>query len=204
MVQITLVSNDPRVKDIVSEATTVREILEKHDKNYAVAQVAIDSVPLQMGQMDMPIGELIGGAERCIISCMANKDNGAQAVIVGSSCVVKSTLTPDEIKKMKKLHPEALTMVDEDGEPVFAIDIDERTPGSINSFGACFGNATSSDGKATITVLLEPTAENPDDLVYDKLGKALSNLDMMENELREMLPELHEEERRVRAMITRM
>ena len=204
MIKITLVTNNPRVTDIVPETMTVREFLEKHEVNYAIGQTSIDSVPLRIGDMDKTFAELLDGAERAVVSCLAHKDNAASATIVGSACVVKSTLTPEEIKKLKKFHPESLTMVDEDGDPVFAIDIDERGPGSINSNGACFGNATSTDGKASITVLLDPTAENVEELVYERLGQALAYLEEMETSLVEMIPGLEEQERKVRAMITRL
>lgn len=203
MVKITLITSNPKEVDIVPETMTVREFLEKHDVNYGLSSTSIDGVPLANGGMDMSFMEH-QIQDRAIVTCLPNKDNGAQAIVIGSSCVVKSTLTPEEIKRVKKFHPEALVLSDEDGEPVFAIDIDEEMPGSINNNGACFGNATSGDGKATITVVLDPTAENTEDLVYNRIGRALMNLKKMEEQLAEMLPELDDEEREIRAMITRM
>lgn len=203
MVKITLITNNPKEVDIVPETMTVREFLEKHNVNYGLASTSIDGVPVQTGGMDMSFMEH-EIEDRAIVTCLPNKDNGAQAIIVGSSCVVKSTLTPADIKRIKKFHPEALVMEDEDGDPVFAIDIDEEMPGSINNNGACFGNATSSDGKATITIVLDPAAENTEDLVYDRLGRALMYLKDMEEQLAEALPELDTEEREIRSMITRM
>ena len=205
MIQVTLSTNEPRIYDIVPETMTVRQLLEKHSVSYANAQTSIDGFTLQLGQMDTPLGELLGGnADRCTVSCFGNKDNGAQAVIAGASCIIKSRLTPDEIKRVKKLHPEAMTMVDEEGKPVFAIDINDETPGSINNFGACFGAATSSDGKATITVNVQPDVENMEDFVYEKIGKALSCLSELEDGIVEAMPQMDEEERAVRAMITRI
>ena len=203
MIKVTIVSNNPRITDIVAETKTVRQVLEDHDVNYTNASVSMDGFTLQLGDLDKTLAQH-GVTEKTTISALANKDNAAQAIIVGSSCVIKSTLTPDEIKQLKKLHPETLVMTDEDGEPVFAIDIDEETPGSINKVGACFGNATSADGKATITTVLDPTAENPVDLVYEKLGTALSYLSEMEEQIAEVVPTLAEEEARVKAMIVKM
>ena len=203
MVKITLITNNPKVVDIVPETMTVREFLEKHNVNYGLASTSIDGVPVQTGGMDTSFLEH-QIEDRAIVTCLPNKDNGAQAIVVGSSCVVKSTLTPAEIKRIKKFHPEALVMDDEDGDPVFAMDIDEEMPGSINNNGACFGNATSSDGKATITVVLDPTAEDTEELVYDRLGRALMYLKEMEEHIAEVLPELDTEEREIRSMITRI
>lgn len=203
MIKVTLVSNNPRISDIVAETMTVRQVLEKHNVGYTNATVSVDGFSLSLGDLDKSLAQL-GLTEKTTIAALANKDNACQAVIVGSSCVIKSTLTPEEIKQLKKLHPEALLMSDENGEPVFAIDIDDENPGSINSFGACFGNATSADGKATITILLDPTSENTTDLVYEKLGAALANLDDMETQLAEAIPTLAEEEARVRGMIVKL
>lgn len=203
MVKITLITNNPKEIDIVPESMTVREFLEKHDVNYGLGSTSIDGVPLGTGDLDLSFMEH-NINDKAIVTCLANKDNAAQAIVVGSSCVVKSTLTPDEIKRIKKIHPEALMMYDESEEPVFAIDINEEMPGSINNNGACFGSATSSDGKATITVVLDPAAENTVDLVYDRLGRALIYLKDMEDKLREIIPELDNEEREIRSMIVRM
>lgn len=203
MIKVTIVSNNPRVTDIVADTKTVRQILEEHNVTYTNAAVSMDGFTLRLGDLDKSLAQL-GITEKTTISALANKDNAAQAIIVGSSCVVKSALTPDEIKQLKKLHPEALVMTDEDGEPMFAIDIDEESPGSINSVGACFGNATSADGKATITIVLDPTLENPVDVVYEKLGTALSYLKDMEEQLAEVIPTLAEEEARVKEMIIKM
>ena len=203
MIKVTLVSNNPRITDIVPETKTVRQLLEEHDIRYTNASVSVDGFALQLGDLDKTLAQL-GLTEKCTISALANKDNAAQAVIAGSACIIKSTLTPEEIKQLKKLHPEALKMVDEEGEAVFAVDIDPESPGSINNYGACFGNATSDDGKATITVLLDPTAENTPDLVYEKLGKALSYLDEMEEQIAEVIPQLAEEEARIKGMIVKL
>lgn len=203
MVKITLITNNPKEVDIVPETMTVREFLEKHNVNYGIASTSIDGVPLQAGGMDMSFMEH-QIEDRAIVTSLPNKDSGAQAIVVGSSCVVKSTLTPEDIKRIKKFHPEALVMEDEDGDPVFAIDIDETMPGSINNNGACFGGATSTDGKATITIVLDPEAEDTTELVYERLGRALMHLKDMEEQITEALPELETEEREIRSMIVRM
>ena len=203
MVKITLITNNPKEIDIVPETMTVRQFLEKHNVNYGMSSTSIDGVPLQTGALDKQFLEH-QITENAIVTCLPNKDNGAQAIVVGSSCVVKSSLTPADIKRIKKFHPEALVMDDEDGVPVFAIDIDENMPGSMNENGACFGNATSTDGKATITVLLDPAAGDTTELVYNRLGRALMYLKEMEEHIAQVLPDLDTEEREIRSMIVRM
>ena len=49
-------------------------------------------------------------------------ENGTRAVVMGCACVIFSSLTPDEIKRFKALHPEALKMEKEEGGTSFSID----------------------------------------------------------------------------------
>ncbi len=129
---------------------------------------------------------------------------GSKAVVMGCACVIFSSLTPDEIKRFKTFHPEALKMKDEDdGSMVFSIDI-ENGAGSLLPEAATFSNVTSADGKATITVLLDPDIEDPMGAVKDRLGKPLMNLIEMEEQLMKMLPNLKEEEEKIDAQITRL
>ena len=204
MIKVTLVTNNPRKTVMVSETKTIREILEENEISLMNAAVSVNGFTLgSPAELDKTLLEH-EVTDNATISVLVNKNNAAQAIVVGSACVVKSSLTPDEIKQLKKFHPESLTMTDEDGEPVFAIDIDEETPGSINKYGATFGNATGEDGKATITIVLDPSTENAADLVYEKLGHALALLGELEEGLAEVIPTLAEEERRIRAMIVTM
>ena len=135
MVKITLITSNPKEVDIVPETMTVREFLEKHDVNYGLSSTSIDGVPLANGGMDMSFMEH-QIQDRAIVTCLPNKDNGAQAIVIGSSCVVKSALTPEEIKRVKKFHPEALVLSDEDGEPVkteveIAVQVNGKVRGRI-------------------------------------------------------------------------
>lgn len=203
MVKVTLITSSPKVVDIVNENMTIREFLEKHNVNYAVASTSLDGCPQDTSGMDTSFLEH-GVTDRTIVTCLPNKDNAAQAIIVGSSCVIKSTLTSAEIKRVKKLCPDALVMVDDNNEPVFAIDINENMPGSINDNGACFGNATDAEGKATITVVLDPSAPDTEALVFDQLGRNLMRLKEMEEHIANILPEIDTEEQKIKEMIVKM
>lgn len=201
MVKITLITNNPREVDIVPETMTIREFLESHDVNYGIGSTSLDGVTINTEGLDKSfLAHHV--TERAIVTCLANKDNGAQAIVMGSSCVVKSALTPEQIERIKKFHPDALKMYDENDELAFRIDINQATPGSINEYGVCFGSGKSSDGKATVTVLLDPQVENPAELVYEKLGRALMYLKEMESQLEEAMPEMTAEENEIRRMIT--
>lgn len=204
MIRVTLVSNNPRKTAIVPETKTIRQILAENDISLTNASVSIDGFTLgSPAELDKQLLEHTQ-ADSATIAVLVNKDNAAKAVVMASSCVIESALTPDEIKSVKKYHPEMLIMEDENGEPMFAIDIDETMPGSLNDYGACFGHPVSSDGKATITVIIDPEAEDPAAVVEEQFGHALLLLDEMETALAEVIPDLREDERRVKSMITRM
>ena len=123
---------------------------------------------------------------------MENKMN-SKVIVAGCACVVFSELTPDEIRRLMHLHPEALEMKDDDAV-VFTIDIDDG-PGSLRPDGATFSNVTSAEGKATITILIDPECEDPMGKVREHLDSPLQTLMEMEAHLVELLPNLAEEEK---------
>lgn len=126
-----------------------------------------------------------------------------KAVIIGSACIVFSSLSPDEIRRFKSYHPEALQLHDEETDKVvFTIDIDEEGPGSLTTDGAVYSKATSAEGKATMTILLDPSADDRLDLAEKNLGGPLLRLIEMEKQLVEKLPELEEEKQQVLANIS--
>ena len=69
---------------------------------------------------------------------------------------------------------------DAKGEPIFATDVDGIKPGSLNNYGAVFSGKTTSQGNATIPILLDPTCEDTEKLVREKLGSAILSLVDME------------------------
>jgi len=203
MVRVTLVTNNPRKTILAEETKTIKAILEENGVNYTNAATAVDGATLSAGEINKTLAEL-GVEEKVVISVLAHKDNAAKAVISGSACVVTSAMTAEQIKRYKKFHPEALVMYDEDDEPVFAIGYNDKTPGSIDNNGAVFGPATDAEGHATITVLLDPTKEDVENDVYEKLGRALLNLNDLEEQLIAGIAKLDEEEASIKAKITRV
>lgn len=203
MVRVTLITNNPRKTVMAEENKTVKQILEENDVNYGNAATAVDGATLSAGEINKTLREL-GIEDKVVISVLAHKDNAATATISGSACVIKSDLKLETIKRYKKFHPEALTMYDENDEPLFAISYDPEGPGSLNNNGAVFGATTDPEGYAEITVVLDPSAEDMTELVYEKLGRAILRLTDMEAQLNENVAGLDEEENTIRAKITRV
>ena len=203
MVRVTLVTNNPRKVVLVEETKTVKQILDENNVNYGNAATAVDGATLNAGEINKTLAEL-GVQEKVVISVLAHKDNAAKATIVGSACVITSAMTADQIKRYKKFHPEALIMYDEDDEPVFGIGYNDNTPGSLDNNGAVFGPSCDAEGHAQITVLMDPTTEDVEQKVYEELGRALLNLNDLEDQLIEGIAKLDEEETAIRAKITRV
>ena len=133
---------------------------------------------------------------------MKVENANGRVLVAGCACIVFSKLTPDQIRQFKTYHPEALMMNDKDtGEPLFALDLDEDEPGCLNRYGATFSKVTSADGKATITIVLDPAADDPVELVRNRLARPLMLLDEIEQHLLELLPELETEQNAVSGMI---
>ncbi len=130
-------------------------------------------------------------------------ENGTRAVVMGCACVIFSSLTPDEIKRFKALHPEALKMEKEKAGASFYIDLDDG-PGKLVPEGAVYSRITSDAGKATITIVIDPDVDDPLHLTREKLAGPLMNLIELEKHLTELLPQLEEEEKTVSQLITRM
>ena len=115
-----------------------------------------------------------------------------KTLIVGCACVVISAFTPEELKDFERYLPEALTMRDEKGEPVFAISLDEKSPGSLTKYGAVFSKRTNSEGHATITIVIDPECDDPEDAVRSALGSAIVSLVNMEEALMDRIGELEQ------------
>lgn len=114
----------------------------------------------------------------------------AKVKTLGASVVVVSDVKLEDIKKLKKYAPEALTLFGgEDGkEPMFCIDVTSGH-GTLNSVGAEFGPVTS-DGYATITLIrAEPVADIKAAIV-DQYGTALANLNELEAQIPAALAEV--------------
>ncbi len=79
--------------------------------------------------------------------------------------------------------PEALTMRDESGDPVFAIALDEKSPGSLTKYGAVFSKKATKQGNATITIIIDPDCDDTEEAVRETIGSAIVKLVDMEEYL---------------------
>jgi len=99
-----------------------------------------------------------------------------KAQIIGCACNIFSAFSPDELRDFQHYLPEALVKRDAKGDPVFAISLDEKSPGSLNEYGAVFSTKTTKSGNAVITILIDPECDDPEEAVRETLGKGIINL----------------------------
>ena len=125
-----------------------------------------------------------------------------RAIVMGCACVITSRLTVKQIENFKRYMPEMLVMVDEEGKSVFTIDISHEA-GCLEDDKAVYSSTKTPDGKATITVVIDPDAEDKVELVKKHFGVALLRLEEIEKGLLSCLDNLNEEIQKVDGMICR-
>ena len=124
-----------------------------------------------------------------------------RAVVMGCACVITSRMTVEQIEKYVVYHPEALCLVDEDDKTVFEVALEDG-PGHIEAHKAGYSRTKTPDGRATITVVIDPEAEDKSALVLKHFGKALMHLEELEDQLLKRAGELEEEVSSIKALIS--
>ena len=109
-----------------------------------------------------------------------------RVTIVGCACVITSRFTPQEMADYEHYCPEAMELKSEDGNILYRIMLDEEgNPGKISDECAAFSSVNVPGGKATITLLLDPSAEDKEELFRNKIGHAVMLLDRIECQMLE-------------------
>ena len=122
-----------------------------------------------------------------------------KAIVMGCVCVVVSSFTPEEIERFEQYNPDALKLEGSD----FSIQIDDG-PGSLNDDCATFSRATTAEGKATITILLDPDTDDRIALVKNQVGAALLKLEQLEKQMAGKREKVDAMENKAGALITVM
>lgn len=122
--------------------------------------------------------------------------------VTGNAVVITSALTVKQIETAAKYRPQALLLLDEDKNPVFAVGIGGGT-GSITKHGAVFSRTADAEGRATITLITAfPDDADRKEFVADLLGNAVLNLNKLEATLPAVLGEVAAEKAAVLEGIT--
>ena len=106
----------------------------------------------------------------------------AKIVITGSAIVLKSDLTLDTLKKLKKYDPSALKVQDDKERLIFKADIAADGTGSVAEKAVYFAPVThDTDKKATVTMQIPDSVTNAAEYAADLLGSAFTALEGLED-----------------------
>jgi len=205
MIKVIVKKNTTAQSMIIDENTTLRQALENAGVDYSVGVTSLDGVSLPAGGIDKTFADY-GVGEKCYLMNVAKVDNAAAIKIVGGVAVIESTLKLEDIKKLAKYRPAALSLFEgtgKDKEEVFQIGAG-RGYGSISTYGASFGSHTTTDGKATITIEIPEGTEDPKAYIADKVGVAILNLNKVEAQFEAANAEIDDEIAAINANITVM
>lgn len=108
--------------------------------------------------------------------------NSTKIHIMGAAAVIVSGVKLEDWKLVENNAPEALKIMNEDGEPVFRV-MTSYGPGSVNHYGIVWGSYTSDEGNATVTVLLAEDLEDRKATLMKVAGPALLALEGIESSL---------------------
>ena len=202
MIQITMITNNPKKVITVSEDATIREVLDENHVNYAVGVTSLDGIALRPGDMDKTFAEH-GITDACFLSCVFKADNAASVTVMGEAAVITSALKLDDILLAKKYRPDALKLYADDKktEQIFGIDVTSRSSGAINKNGATFSEVTDQNGNATITMSIDRD-ENIEETLTDTIGMGLLYLNQLEDKFGEAVASIREDQAKIKGLIT--
>ena len=154
---------------------------------------------------NLPPWDLISlSDDRTISSMISSRCHPVRAIVNGATCVVYSSLKKDELKWIKAHYPDILRVIGEDGQPSFEVTVDDTMPGSVEDNLVVFGAPVSAEGYATITILVDPEAENVEDLVMEKFREPLQHLAEIEESIFMILKRQNKNDYLLRTQIIKM
>lgn len=126
-----------------------------------------------------------------------------KTTINGNALVITSSLKVEDIQKIRKTRPEALTLYEEHDnvkEPVFYVELGSKA--QISDMGIVFDGATHDGQKlATATVLLKGDLGNVKETVADLFGVSMARLQKLEAALPAVLESVAAERNAIMAAI---
>lgn len=203
MKKICIHSNHNYKEVIVTDSKTVRQILDEAAINYANGLPRVDGLTLLAEDLDRPISQFSTNDE-VHIGISVKADNAAELVVAGNVGVLKSEVKLEDYVVVKKYEPDALVLVDDKGNEVFAVDVDDVPTGDANKYGVCFSSTPTRDGYAQVSFMIDCDAESLEDVLEDEYGAAIANLETIEANIADVLEDIHTTREMVRSKITIM
>ena len=201
MIKVTVGNNLSRKTVIVSETSTLREILEANEVNYNTGMTSLDGATLAPGDIDKTFADF-GITEKCYLLNVVKADNAANITILGEAAVLTSLFQLEQLKTILKYKPSALAVKDEETEEeTFRIDIAKSGAGTMNRYGVSFSPTPDKNGWARVTVSLPEEHGDAKDYIEDTYGETLLNLKKLENKIYSTLGEIETSRKAVRDYI---
>lgn len=130
-------------------------------------------------------------------------ENKARVYMLGAAAVVVSTVKMEDWQLAEKLAPEALTVMDEKGEPAFRVATCKGT-GSMNRYGVVWGSYLTEEGYPTVTILIDDEVEDRKAAVMDVIGSALIDLENVEKAMPGILEDLRKKKAAIESYLDLM
>jgi len=204
MINVIIRNNTTSNSAIIDENTTLRTALENAGIDYNMGMTSLDGCTLRPGDLDKTFAQF-GVTERCYLMNVVKAENAASIKIVGGVAVVESGAKLETIQKLTKYgRDEALTLYEGSGKektPIFKVGTTTGL-GSINKYGVSFGAATTSDGKATVTIMIPDGTEDAREYIKEKVGVAIISLNRVEEQFASADAEIDAELAAIDANIT--
>ncbi len=127
-------------------------------------------------------------------------ENTAKIYVMGGAAVLVSGVKLEDWKRVEKYTPDALTIFNEEDEPIFKIKTGTGG-GSINQYGIVWGSYLGDEGQATVTVLLDDEITDKKQAVSEIMGSALLDLMTIESMIPKLLEDIHQKETEIDAQI---
>lgn len=220
IVSVTLRNNVVSKTVNIPSDTPLRSIFEDNGVDYAAGVVSLDGAALPAGSMDKSLEELGVTGSRCYLMVTVKADNAsedevfiaapvstpvAQIKIIGNTVHVISSQKLEDVKLLAKYRPNALKLYEGSGaekQEVFAIFTDGRDGGSVCPNGVIFSKATTSDGKALVTLTAPTGTEDVKAWAQEEIGVAILLLKKTEAQFAAAIEEVKAERDAVAASIT--
>lgn len=126
----------------------------------------------------------------------------ANIKVLGNVFAITSGVKLEDLQRIKRFRPEALTLKDADGEPVFEIGIACR--GGFQD-GCVFFDCASADGEGLACVTADlpkiPDGKDVRDFLADEVGGILAKLNKLEATLPGVIAEINAEHEAARAAV---
>ena len=123
----------------------------------------------------------------------------AKITVLGNALTLTTDIAAEQIKKANKYCPEVTTLVSEEQEPYFHVQMGDSP--SCSKYGVSF-DQINQEGKAYLTVVGVPREGNTKEDVKEEFGSILYNLDKVETQIIDGLGEINERLAQIERKIT--